>query len=146
MDILTTLKNEHDEAKSLLEQIIKSSSAERRAELFAEFKTALVKHSRAEEAVVYDRLKPEGGDAKDIALEGYVEHEVADKLIGDLSRSRKKDSDAWTARVKVLKEMLEHHIEEEEDEMFSEARKAFGKAEREEMSEAFESAKKKVRA
>lgn len=146
MDILTALKKDHDEAKSLLDRIVKSKSGATRAELFAKFKSALTKHSRAEEAMVYERLKPEGETAKNFALEGYVEHEVADRLIADLSRARKKDSEEWTARVTVLKELLEHHIEEEEGDMFSEARKAFEKPEREAMADEFKAAKQKVRA
>jgi hemerythrin-like domain-containing protein len=64
-------------------------------------------------------------EGKDNALEGAVEHEVVDRLMEDLSRSRSIGSDKWTARCTVLQELLEHHIDEEEGEFFKIARKIF---------------------
>src|ERR1700730_13750161 len=59
------------------------------------------------------------------ALEGAVEYGAVDRLMEDLSRSRSVGSDKWTARCTVLQELLEHHIDEEEDEFFKIARKIF---------------------
>jgi hemerythrin-like domain-containing protein len=64
-------------------------------------------------------------EGKDDALEGAVEHQVVDRLIEDLSRSRSVGSDKWTARCTVLQELLRHHIDEEEGEFFKIARKIF---------------------
>jgi hemerythrin-like domain-containing protein len=102
----------------------------------------LTAHSRAEEKVLYRGLeKFEKG--KDEALEGTVEHEVADRLVEDLSASGNFEADKWSARCTVLKELLEHHIEEEEDEMFKTARKRFDKKALSEMGKEFKKEKEK---
>ncbi|MPY68967.1 MAG: hypothetical protein GEU92_02655 [Alphaproteobacteria bacterium] len=147
MEILEKLHQEHEEVKGLLAKMCDTEDARTRSELFSEFKTALVKHARAEEKALYDPIiKSEGKDAAMDAREGYVEHEVADKLVEKLSRARNKGSEEWTAGIMVLKEILEHHIEEEEDEMFSSAREQFDDGEREKMEEKFEKEKSKVKA
>jgi hemerythrin-like domain-containing protein len=74
--------------------------------------------------VLYRRME-KSEEGKDDALEGAVEHEIVDRLMEDLSRSRSVGSDKWTARCTVLQELLEHHIDEEEDEFFKIARKIF---------------------
>jgi hemerythrin-like domain-containing protein len=64
-------------------------------------------------------------------------------LVEDLSASRNFEADTWTARCTVLKELLEHHIEEEEDEMFKTARKQFNKQALDEMGKEFKKEKEK---
>ena len=65
---------------------------------------------------------------KDLALEGYQEHHVADLLIKEL-HDLAKDDERWGAKFKVLKENLEHHIDEEEGPMFRTARGLFSREE-----------------
>ena len=142
MNLLDALKGDHDEAKSLLEEVLAIDDAKQRTEKFKTFKAAMTAHSRSEEKVFYRAMqKTEQG--KDDALEGEVEHEIVDRLMDDLSRSRSKDSDAWTARCRVLKELVEHHVEEEEGEFFAVARKMFDDAELEKMGEQFEGEKQR---
>jgi hemerythrin-like domain-containing protein len=62
---------------------------------------------------------------KDEALEGTVEHQIVDRLIADLTAEPGTLLDEWSARCGVLQELLEHHIEEEESEMFDTARSLF---------------------
>ncbi len=142
MNLLDALKGDHDEAKSLLEELLAIDDAKQRTEKFKTFKAAMTAHSRSEEKVFYRAMqKTEQG--KDDALEGEVEHEMVDRLMDDLSRSRSKDSDAWTARCRVLKELVEHHVEEEEGEFFGVSRKMFDDAELEKMGEQFEGEKQR---
>jgi hemerythrin superfamily protein len=136
MTILDDIKADHDEAKSLLKTILATEEAAERAELFKEFRKKMTAHNRSEEKVFYHRLEA-SEDARSEALEAEVEHETTDRLIEDLSRMRAKDSDKWTARCTVLQELLEHHIEEEESEVFPAARKLFDRAALEKMGEAF---------
>lgn len=82
-------------------------------------------HERKEEKVLYPALKRHR-DARDIVLEGYQEHHVADVLVEELKRLDPAD-ERWGAKFKVLKESLEHHIEEEEGHMFRTARSALGR-------------------
>jgi hemerythrin superfamily protein len=143
MTILDALKADHDQVKAMLEKILGTDDAKQRSELFKQFKTDMTAHSRAEEKVLYLRMEKADEAAKDDALEGFVEHEVADRLMDDLSRSRAKDSDKWTARCKVLKELIEHHVEEEEGEFFATARSVFDEATLEKMGDEFNAEKPK---
>jgi hemerythrin superfamily protein len=122
MSILETLQTDHRQVKELLKTILSTADAKKRSDLFKQFRTELTAHSRAEEKVLYRGME-KSEEGKDDALEGAVEHEVVDRLMEDLSRSRSIGSDKWTARCTVLQELLEHHIDEEEGEFFKIARK-----------------------
>ena len=121
MSILETLQTDHRQVKELLKTILSTADAKKRSDLFKQFRTELTAHSRAEEKALYRGMEK----SEDDALEGAVEHEVVDRLMEDLSRSRSIGSDKWTARCTVLQELLEHHIDEEEGEFFKIARKIF---------------------
>jgi hypothetical protein len=82
-------------------------------------------HELVEEKVLYPALKPHR-EAREIVLEGYQEHHVADVLVGELERLA-PDDERWGAKFKVLKENIEHHIEEEEGDMFKTARSVLGR-------------------
>ena len=143
MTIFEYLKADHDAVKEMLQEILDTEHGRRRGELFRQLKTDLSAHNRAEEKVFYKRLeKTEEG--KDEALEGEVEHEVATRVLEELARSRNKEADRWTARCKVLQELVEHHVEEEESKVFAAARKVFDKATLEEIGEAFAAEKRKI--
>lgn len=146
MDILDKLHEEHEEVKALLKQLVESESAPTRKSLLKKVKLALVPHARAEEKVVYDpilRLKDK--EAKINGEEGYLEHALADKMVLTLSKIRNATSPEFTAAAKVLKELIEHHIKEEESDIWKDVREYFDDEERIEMNRKFELAKKKVR-
>jgi hemerythrin-like domain-containing protein len=124
--ILDILKDDHDRLQEMLEEVLSAKDGKRRGQLFKAFKAELVAHSRAEEKALYSRME-KSSEGRPEALEGFVEHEVADRLCDDLSQARNTAAEPWTARCKVLKELLDHHIEEEEGELFKTARKLFDK-------------------
>ena len=94
--------------------------------------TALLNvHELIEEKVLYPALKTHP-EAKDIVLEGYQEHHVADLIVKEL-QALPKDDEKWGAKFKVLKESIEHHIKEEEGEMFRTARGLFSHDELQQM-------------
>ena len=135
--LLTILSKDHDRLKDMLEQILdEDTSPAERVSLFASFKAELVSHSKAEEKVLYRRMEKLEKNRADI-LEGFVEHEVAESLLNQLAAARQKSSDKWTARCTVLQEALEHHIEEEENQIFSDAREQFDSAQMEKMGDEF---------
>lgn len=136
MTILETLQTDHRHVKELLETILSAEDAKRRGDLFKQFRAELTAHSRAEEKVLYRRME-KSEEGKDDALEGTVEHEVVDRLMEDLSRSRSVGSDKWAARCAVLQELLGHHIDEEEGEFFKIARKIFDRETLAKMGAAF---------
>ena len=129
MDAITLLKHDHDKVKKLLVEL--ESTTERgvktRTELFATIKGELTVHESIEEEIFYPALKSHP-KAKDIVLEAYEEHHVVDVLMGELESLDVSD-ETWGAKAIVMKENIEHHIEEEEGEMFSKARQAFDKDE-----------------
>ena len=89
MTILETLQTDHRQVKVLLETILSTNDAKKRGDLFKQFRTELTAHSRVEEMVLYRRME-KSEEGKDDALEGAVEHEIVDRLMEDLSRSRKR--------------------------------------------------------
>jgi hemerythrin superfamily protein len=141
-DIRAALKRDHDELLELAEALCEGSGGENRRQRFARFKELLGAHSRSEEVVVYRALERIGeGESKDFSLEGTVEHGSVDALVAKLSRMRDLDSDKARAHFTVIKEMLEHHIDEEHTEMFKQLGKHFSSDELAAMGERFEAAK-----
>jgi len=138
--LLDDLKRDHKEVKELLKSILRSEDAEERDEMFTKMRTALTAHSEAEEEMFYPRLE-EDDDTRTDALEAKVEHAIVKNLLEELEAADDKMSDEWTAKCSVLKDLVEHHVEEEEDTLFKDARKIFGKAELTELAGEFESAK-----
>ena len=101
------------------------------SELFATIKGELAVHETIEEEIFYPELKTHP-KAKDIVLEGFEEHHVVDLLMGELE-SLDVEDESWGAKATVMKENIEHHIEEEEGEMFKTARSVFDEAELEDL-------------
>jgi hemerythrin superfamily protein len=135
MDAITMLKADHDKVKALLEDL--DTTTERgvktREELFATIKGELTVHEIIEEEIFYPALKSHP-KAVDIVLEGYEEHHVVDVLMGELESLDVSD-ETWGAKASVMKENVEHHIEEEEGEMFQKARQVFDRQELEDLGE-----------
>ena len=125
MNAISMLKADHDKVKKMLEE--GESTTERgvktRTELLESLKAEMTIHERIEEEIFYPALK-EHPKATDIVLEGYEEHHVVDEIMGELEATPVTD-ETWGAKFKVMKENIEHHIEEEEGEMFKQARQVF---------------------
>ena len=146
VDLLDTLKEEHELVQDLLKQLVDSDRAAERKSILAKIKANLVPHARAEEKVLYDAiiaLKDKG--AQQDGEEGYIEHSLADKTLAQLGKIGNAMSPEFGAAAKVLRELLEHHIKEEEREVWSDARKHFSADERKLMNQKFLAEKKKVR-
>ena len=146
MNAITLLKEDHDKVKKLLEELESTTerSVKRREELFSTIKRELTVHEIIEEEIFYPTLK-QHPKAKDIVLEGYEEHHVVDTLMGELT-ALPFDDETWGAKAKVMQENIEHHIEEEEGEMFRTARQVFDRAELEQLGAAMEERKKEAMA
>ena len=129
MDALQLLKADHDTVKKMLADL--DSTTERgvktREEGFAKLRRELEVHEAIEEEIFYPALK-EHPKAKELVLEAYEEHNVVDMVLGEIDDVA-YDDETWGAKFTVLKENLEHHIEEEETEMFKQARQVFEKEE-----------------
>ena len=125
MDAIALLKADHDKVKKMLAEGEETTErAEKtRTELFDTLKSEMLIHERIEEEIFYPALKAHP-KARDIVLEGYEEHHVVDEIMGELETTPVTD-ETWGAKFKVMKENIEHHIEEEEGEMFKQARQVF---------------------
>jgi hypothetical protein len=125
MDALSLLKADHDKVKKMLAEGEKTTERgeKTRTELFETLKAEMMLHERIEEEIFYPALK-EHPKAKDIVLEGYEEHHVVDEIMGELEATPVTD-EMWGAKFTVMKENIEHHIEEEEGDMFKQARQVF---------------------
>ena len=145
MDILTKLKKEHREVQLLLDQLVDSESAPERRSLLKQIKSALVPHSRAEEKVVYDAVRAlKDREAMQDGEEGYLEHGLADRMLATLGKAN-ASSVQFAAAAKVLRELINHHVREEESNIWSDVKDHFSDEERMEMNREFETAKKKVK-
>jgi hemerythrin-like domain-containing protein len=133
MDAIAMLKADHDKMRKLLDELEPTTErgVKTRSELFATIKGELTVHELIEEEIFYPALKSHP-KAKEIVLEGYQEHHVVDLLMGELEDLDVAD-ERWGAKATVMKENIEHHIEEEEGVMFVKARQVFDAGELEEL-------------
>lgn len=130
MDALSLLTADHNRVRGLFARFKtaeESGDTALMTELARKIITDLEVHTTIEEEIFYPAVKEAGEELKDTVDEGVEEHHVADTLIAEIKMLTPED-DAWTAKMKVLIESVEHHAEEEEQEMFPGTRKAFDKA------------------
>lgn len=122
MDAITLLEHDHRRLEDLLKQGEQTTEAavKGRRELLQTITAELGVHELIEEKLLYPALK-KYPEARDIVLEGLEEHHVADLILEELHQASVSE-EQWGAKFKVLKENIEHHIEEEEGEMFRTAR------------------------
>jgi hypothetical protein len=128
-DAIEILEREHRRFEELLKQGEDTTERARstRRELLATLTAELNAHELMEEKVLYPALQAHP-QAREIVLEGFEEHHVADLIVQELQNVA-TDDEAWGAKFKVLKENIEHHIEEEEGNMFRLARGIFAREE-----------------
>jgi hypothetical protein len=125
MDALKLLKDDHDRVKKMLNDLDETTERadKTRTEGLAKLKRDLSIHEVIEEEIFYPAMK-EHAEAKDIVLEAYEEHDVVNIIMTEIEQTP-TDDETWKAKFTVMKENLEHHIEEEEGEMFDKAREIF---------------------
>jgi len=123
MDAFNLLKADHKKVAQLFDEL-ESANGKAKLQVFEQIKTELELHTHIEEKIFYPALeKPR--DTHDLTLEAYEEHDVVKKLLQQLSKARTAN-DEWEAQAKVLRENVEHHVEEEENELFPKAESALG--------------------
>lgn len=145
-DVLDTLHAEHDEVQDLLEKLTESETAREQLALVAKIKRALVPHTKAEEKVVYDRVAALSGEKPKVdGAEGYTEHALASATLKQLDATT-PNTPEFKASAKVLKELIDHHVKEEERNIWSLVKENFSAEQREQMNREFLVAKKLVKA
>jgi hypothetical protein len=126
MDAFELLKTDHEKVSQLFKEI-ESASGQAKGRVFTQLKSELDVHAHIEEKVLYPALE-NTEEARDITLEAYEEHKVVKDLLAELANGGPLN-DEWDAKLTVLKENVEHHVKEEEGELFSKARKALSEEE-----------------
>src|SRR6185295_16854955 len=118
MDAFELLKADHKKVAELFD-LLETASGKRKLDVFKRIKSELEVHAHVEETIFYPALeKPE--ETHDLTLEAYEEHNVIKTLLAELSGARSA-TDEWQAKAKVLRENVEHHVDEEENELFGKA-------------------------
>lgn len=132
---LEQLKQDHEKVKKLLSGMEEESNISKLKEIYQQVKLELSIHTAKEEQYLYPKMQPLD---KDRVLEAFAEHELATTQLMDLADMfdlSPVDIDEIKAKLKVLMEVLEHHIKEEEGELFPEVEKAFSEEELIEMGQ-----------
>jgi hemerythrin superfamily protein len=124
-DAIAMLTAEHKEVKAMFEQYdqLGDRAKATKKKLADQICNALTLHAAIEEEIFYPALRAASKDAADLLDEALVEHAGAKDLIAQLQDMDPED-DLYDAKVKVLGEQIDHHVGEEEGEMFPKAKKA----------------------
>ncbi len=143
MDIIEVLKDDHKKAKAMLEELEKTTSAaaKTRFNVLAKLEADLRRHMKFEEEVFYPAIKA-GADkeGRALACEAYAEHEAASGILERL-KEEPTSAEMWKAWLSVFKEGVEHHIREEEKELFKHAKAAIPAERRTEMAAEYQKMK-----
>ena len=135
-EIFERLKQDHDRHRTMLAKIdeAKGDSAERRA-LFEAFRVEVTAHAAAEEESLYATMlaKP---DLREDAQHSVSEHKEIDDFLEELDEME-FSSPGWLTRFRAMRDRYEHHIDEEEEEMFPDAAKELTDAEEARLAEVF---------
>jgi hemerythrin-like domain-containing protein len=144
MNAFQLLKEDHQKVSGIFQQLEPTTErAEKtRTELFAKLRQELDVHTQIEETIFYPAIR-QASETRQIVLEGFEEHAVVKMLLGELEETD-VTSEQWTAKFKVLKENVEHHVEEEEGEMFQKARQVLSEDEINRLGEQMEEMKKQL--
>ncbi|QKZ05638.1 hemerythrin domain-containing protein [Pseudomonas eucalypticola] len=143
MNAIDLLKADHERVKAILNELSESTErgVKKRTDLLAKLEREITLHTQLEEEILYPAFKAAGSKEQDVMYyEAKEEHRTVDSLVLPDLKNTDPATPEFSGRVKVVKELLEHHIEEEESEMFPQARKLLGKALLDEMGKQMEAA------
>lgn len=130
MNAIDLLKSQHREVEKIFELIEKSKSSTEKTALMRDVADSLAGHAAIEEQIFYPSVME--NETEDMLREAVEEHLAVKRVIVDLLETSVED-ESFDAKVKVLKEQVEHHVKEEEGELFSRVKKDFSADSLEEM-------------
>lgn len=122
MDAIELLEQQHQEVKDLFEQIEEADESDEKVELLQDLADNFAAHGTIEERIFYPAAYAES--TKELLEEAVEEHLSAKRVLADLLKMKPGDEN-FEAKIKVLKEQIEHHVEEEESELFPKVRARF---------------------
>jgi len=143
-DAIVVLKDDHKTIEKLFKQFEKLDKSDgkpaAKRKVVDQILDELAVHTTIEEKHFYIAIKGKDEEIDDLVLEGYEEHHVVDGTMEEL-RTLDPQAEKFDAKVTVLIEMVRHHVEEEEQEMFPKVRKALGRKDLQTIGSALEQAK-----
>jgi len=139
MNALEVLKQDHQKVKGLFQEARQGTDRNKRKELFDKIDTELEIHTHIEETVFYPAIE-EHEEFKEMVAEALEEHQEAKMLLDELEELGADNHD-FSSKLQQLMEAVEHHVEEEEGEMFPKIREVFDEDELEQLGQELESAK-----
>lgn len=144
MDIFELIRSEHEKVKDLMSRIKGTDVSEtrRREDLLIQLMEELLPHMHAEERLLYPFVM-EQPDGEQVAYEAIEEHKAARAVMADLDRTPADDR-RFDARVRVLEDLVSHHITEEEDRLFEKARQGMRGDRASQMAGEFQELEKQV--
>ncbi|MFW5845527.1 MAG: hemerythrin domain-containing protein [Planctomycetota bacterium] len=137
MDVLDLLKQDHRTVRKLLEEACDTTehASKTRRELLQRIVEELEVHTAAEETILYPYLiRAEDRDTRHEGLEATEEHHLVQVVLDEIQQLDVEE-EQWLAKATVLRELVEHHVEEEEEEMFDTIRELFDVQRRQELGE-----------
>ncbi|MEZ5344298.1 MAG: hemerythrin domain-containing protein [Pyrinomonadaceae bacterium] len=140
MDAIKLLKQDHEDLRNLFSKVRETESMEKKVKYYNDIEDLLAVHTQIEEKIFYPAVRAKE-KLEDIVKEGIQEHHVTDLLIAEIN-DLVDDSSVFEPKLKVLMEGVEHHIEEEEKEMFPDVRSEFSETEISELGAEMEKARK----
>lgn len=138
MNAIELLIADHKKVKSILAQLSDTTdkAVKKRTELLEKLEMEITIHTQLEEQILYPAFKEAGGkEQEEMYYEAKEEHRTVDSLVLPDLKQTDPSTPEFAGRFKVVKELLEHHIEEEETEMFPQAKKLLGKPKLDELGE-----------
>ena len=142
MDALDLLKKDHRRVGDLFAQFKATQDEKKHKDLFEQIRVELETHTHIEETVLYPAFE-KYGELKALVLEAYEEHQQIKTLIGEVT-ALSEGSERFGAKLKVMGENVEHHVKEEEDEIFPKVRRLFDGQQLERLGQELEAAKKQL--
>jgi len=144
-DFFNMIRKDHQELKEMFSQLEKMPDSEyaRREETFNKLKMELVPHMRGEEKAFYPVLR-QNQQSKMDAMEAMEEHHIAEVSMMELDKMSKQE-EFWAPKLMVFKELINHHIKEEEDKVFKDAEKVISHDQMQEIIRGFQEEKEKSR-
>ena len=124
-DAVALLKEDHRTVEELFAKFEKASGDKSKQKIAEQICLELSVHAKIEEEIFYPACEAKVDE--DLLKEAYVEHDGAKVLIAEIMSGSEQSDQFYDAKVKVLQEQIEHHVEEEEkrmDGLFAQARKA----------------------
>jgi hypothetical protein len=142
LDIYALIENDHRTVEELFAKIDDTESAREKERLFEQLKSELLRHKEVEERTFYAALStlPEISDLIEEAMEEHVD---AEELVQELEGLDVED-DEWAATLLELREEIEHHVTEEEGEIFAQARRLLTEEQSRKLANEFQAEKERV--